>query len=331
MKKIIYIYITLIVSVIIIYGCKKTPNGFLSAYIHYEQNPMFVPKGRTYLGPALNADGTSLPFTAKIVHFYDKSTGKIVDDILQKEYPVLVWTALYNSKTDTTLALINAKRTTENLPAITVLPSSGQLQTNYGALNLPAGEYQYDLQITNETGTKLYPKIGDFILQDTTTFDAVPALGTQYDHLFQVGNESVTGTAAAPTLTITRDGDSPNTVTIKILDKNGVPFNPKAGEIVRRPNTGVNPNPAYLQTMQDYALSYALTDNTMVFTYAFTPFPVTSLGNGYNYYYRIPTQFFHLDGQPDGKWSLNLRFPARFFVTGAYTVTMQMPDVTHTP
>jgi hypothetical protein len=314
-----------------IYACKKTAPGFLSQYIHYEQDPIIIPKGRAFLSAGLNGDGTSQPVSVKVVHFYDKATGKVIDTLFAHTFPVQIWTGLYDSKTDTTLALIQAKLKTVNIPGISINPASGQIAANFGALKLPAGEYQFDLQITNETGTKLYPKIGDFILKDTTTYDAVPALGTQYDKLFQVGNESVAKTAGNPTLTITRVADTPNIVTVKFLDKNGTPFDPKKGEVQRRPNTGVNPNPAYLQTLQDYAIAYTVTDDAMIFKFPFTPFPLNSLGNGYNIYYRIPTQYAAIDGEPNGKWSLNPRFPIRIYVPGSYLVTMQFPDVTRTP
>lgn len=327
-----FIYFTLLsVSLLITSACKKTTTGFLSPYIHYEVDPILIPKGRNFLSAGLNGDGTSQPYTCKVLHFYNKATGQNVDTMFAHTYPVPIWTALYDPKTDTTLALINGKRRTVNVPAIAISPESGQITSNFGALNIPGGEYQFDLQITNDAGTRIYPKIGHFILKDTTTYDAVPALGTQYDHLFEVGNESVTGVAANPTLTITRVADTPNIVTVQFVDKNGVFFDPSKGEIARRPNSGVNPNPPYLQTLQDYALSYKVTDNAMIFSFAFTPFPLNSLGNGYNIYYRVPTQFFHLDGQPDGKWSLNPRFPIRIYVPGSYLVTMQFPDVTRVP
>lgn len=332
MKRRLFLYITpVIITLTVIYSCKKTANGFLSPYIHYEQNPIKIPKGRAFLSSGLNGDGTSQPFSVKVVHFYDKATGNVVDTMFARTFPVQIWTGLYDPKTDTTLQLINTKRKTVIIPGISINPASGQLVANFGALKLPAGEYQYDLQITNETGTRLYPRIGDFILKDTTTFDAVPALGTQYDKLFKVGNENISKLARTPTLTITRVADTPNIVTVKYLDKNGVPFDPKKGEVQRRPNTGVNPVPPYLQTLQDYSLGYTATDDAMIFQFAFTPFPLNSLGNGYNIYYRIPTQFVHIDGQPDGMWSLNPRFPIRIYVPGSYLVTMQFPDVTHVP
>ncbi len=323
-----FIYFTLLsVSLLITSACKKTTQvGFLSPYIHYEVDPILIPKGRNFLSAGLNGDGTSQPYTCKVLHFYNKATGQNVDTMFAHTYPVPIWTGLYSPTTDTTLALINAKRRTINTTAIAIGPQSGQITANFGALNIPGGEYQFDLQITNDAGTRIYPKIGDFILQDTTTYDAVPALGTQYDKLFEVGKESVVKTAKLPILTIVRTGNTPNTVTVQFEDKNGAFFDPSKGEIVRRPSGAT-----YLQTLQDYAIAYTVTDNAMIFQYPFTPFPLNSLGNGYNIYYRIPTQFAHIDGQPDGMWSLNPRFPFRLYVPGAYTITMQFPDVTRVP
>lgn len=313
------------------FSCRKTQAGFLSPYIHYEEDPIIIPKGRAYLSAGLNGDGTSMPITVRVLHFYDKMTGANLDTLFLKKYPVQIWTALYNPKTDTTLALINAKLKIVNTTGISINPASGQIVANYAALKIPGGEYQFDLQVSNETSTTIYPKIGDFILVDTTTYDAVPALGTQYDKMFQVGNEAVSKLAKTPVLTITRVSDTPNTVTVQFLDKNGVYFDPAKGEVIRRPGTGLNPQPPYLQTLQNYSISYNVTAASMVFQFPFTPFPLNSLGNGYNIYYRIPTQFVHVDNQPDGMWSLNPRFPIRIYVPGSYLVTMQFPDITHVP
>jgi hypothetical protein len=322
-----FIYFTLLlVSLLITSACKKTAVGFLSPYIHYEVDPILIPKGRNFLSAGLNGDGTSQPYTCKVLHFYNKATGQNVDTMFAHTYPVQIWTALYSPQPDTTLALINGKRRTVNVPAVAISPESGQITANFGALNIPGGEYQFDLQITNDAGTRIYPKIGDFILKDTTTYDAVPALGTQYDKLFEVGNEGVSQLAGTPTLTIVRTGDTPNAVTVQFEDKTGAFFDPSKNEIIRRPSGNT-----YLQTLQDYAIAYTVTNNAMVFQYAFTPFPLNSLGNGFNIYYRIPTQYAHIDGQPDGKWSMNPRFPFRLYVPGAYTITMQFPDVTRVP
>ena len=117
--------------------------------------------------------------------------------------------------------------------------------------------------------------------------------------------------------------------TWKLLILNGVAFNPKAGEIGRRPVAGTAGG--FLQTMQDYALSYEAFDDRMEFVYGVNPFPLSSLGNGYNYYYRIPTQFVKFDdslGLPDNQYSANARFSLRVYLPGVYDVTVFVDGVT---
>ena len=88
------------------------------------------------------------------------------------------------------------------------------------------------------------------------------------------------------------------------MDKNGVPFNPKTGEFTKRPNSGLNPNPPFLQNLQDYAPdTYVTTDTAISIKYPLVPFPIVTLGNGFNMYYRIPSQFVHIDST--STWSAN--------------------------
>jgi len=120
-----------------------------------------------------------------------------------------------------------------------------------------------------------------------------------------------------------------NKVVVKIVDKNGVPFNPKKGEIARRPNSGTAGG--YLQTMQDYSISTTLFDDRMEFVYGVLPFPLVSLGNGFNYYYRIPAPYVNFDdslGLPYNTYSCNARFSFQAFVPGTYQVDVIVPQVT---
>src|SRR3569833_4043947 len=130
-----YIYFILLsVALLITSACKKTNVGFLSPYIHYEVDPILIPKGRNFLSAGLNGDGTSQPYTCKVLHFYDKATGKNVDSMFAHVYPVPIWTALYDPKTDTTLALINNKRRTVNVPAIAISLLCGLFSFFFGVL-----------------------------------------------------------------------------------------------------------------------------------------------------------------------------------------------------
>ena len=326
MKRIIYLALAVLSSTTLMISCHKIPVGFLSPGIFYTVDPMLVPRGRLYEGVILNQDGSTLPLHVQLLHVYDNATGKIMDSLFFQKFPVTTWTAAFNVKTDTTLALIQAKQKIVDYPGIFVNDKSGQLEGDGAALNIPGGNYSFDLKISNIAGSRIYPKIGHFILVDTTTYDDD---NSQYDKLYKVGDENISQFGLKPSVTIVRLADSPNVVMLKIVDKNGVLFNPNANEIIRRPFPGLNPPQPYLQTLQDYSLGTTITDSTMNFQFGVVPFPFVSLGNGFNYYYRIPTQFFHLDGQPDGMWSLNPRLSFQIFVPGTYEVTFQLPDVTH--
>jgi hypothetical protein len=309
-------------------GCTKYEKGFLSPYFQYPISLYTVPKGRLFNSDAINPDGSSVPFKIKLVHIYDAS-GNIVDDMFAKTYPVTVWTSSYNILSDTTYDLIVSKRKIEQLPPVQVNESNGEIVANQATRFLPSGLYSMDLQVSNVVGNQTLKKIVSFKLADAPPFETAPTLGSVYDRLFKVGNESVVKSAKNPSFSVTRVADSPNLVIFKLLDKNGVPFNPKKGEIVKRPNSGLNPNPPFLQNFQDYTHSYIATDTAMVFPFAFTPMPYISLGNGYNLYYRIPTQFVHINGFPDDTYSCNPRIPVRIWQPGTYNITMQFPDLTH--
>ncbi|MEO8568303.1 MAG: hypothetical protein ABI419_04185, partial [Ginsengibacter sp.] len=239
---------------------------------------------------------------------------------------------LYDSKTDTTLALIAAKQKDTLITPIVINDVSGQVEANFTTYNLPAGDYEFDLEISNGAATMLYPKLGQIQLVDAAAFEANPELGTPYLRMIRVGNEAMGTSIFSPIVTVERTADEPNKVILKIVDKNGIPFNPNAGEIIRRPNGGVNPIPPYLQTLQDYSLKTDVFDDRMEFTFGVLPFPLASLGNGYNIYYRIPTQFFSHDDQvkyPDGQYSANPRFVFRAYLPGTYLITYHATDITH--
>ncbi len=307
-------------------SCQKVPQGFLTSYPYYDQNPMYVGKGYPYVSSTLETIGSTIPMQMKILHVYDLGTGNLMDSVFLKRYPLQIFTGYYDPKVDTTLAMINAIRKTVDTFPINVNSANGSFQANFNTNNLPAGSYTFDLQITNAAGTKIYPKIAEFILVNALPYSP-PDL--QYDKVYKVGNESVSKLVKTPVVTVSYIADTPNVVIVKIVDKNGVPFDPLKGEIVKRPNPG---GAGFLQTYDDYAISGYDTDSSMNFIYPFAPFPsqpLSSLPNAGFVYYRIPTQFIHFDALPDNTWSANPRFRSRYYVPGKYIMTVKLPDITH--
>lgn len=276
--------------------------------------------------PPLETIGSTIPMQVKILHVYDATTGNLMDSIFLKRYPLDIFKAYYDPKVDTTLDMINAIRETVDTFPINVNSANGSFQTNFNTINMPSGAFTFDLQITNVAGTKVYPKVGEFYLMDTLAY-AVPDL--QYDKLYKVGDESQSVLAGAPIVTINRVADTPNVVVVKIVDKNGTPFDPLKGEILKRPNPG---GAGFLQTYDNYAISGYNTDSSMDYNFPFAPFPsgiLSSLPNSGLVYYRIPTQFIHFDKYPDDTWSANPRFRSQFYIPGKYIMTVELPDATH--
>lgn len=324
-KKNIWRLIMYISTFAVIFACKKVDDGFLSDYIRYEELPIEVPQGRAYVSYALNPDGSNKPAKIKLLNVYDKETGQNVNEIFFKKYEISVWTAYYDPKVDTTLDMINDKRKDSLVYPISINESSGQLEANRASINLPLGTYEFDLEVSNSAGTKVYPKIGEFILKEAPAFET-PDPRTSV--AMKVGEENSTVTLPGGRIEVKRIGEE-DKIIVKIVDKYGTPFNPEKGEIARRPTPGTGIG--WLQTMQDYALSHTLFEDRMEFSYGVTPFPLSSLGNGFNYYYRIPAKYVSYDeslGIADDTHSCNARFSFRAFFPGTYEITVIVDGVT---
>lgn len=348
-------------------SCTKYGNGFLSPSIQYAVNEFTITRGRIATSYSLTTDGSSVPMHVKWVHIYD-ATGKVVDTLFSKKYLIPVWTAAYNPLTDKDYASISAKRGVAELPPIVVNESNGTIEANSGTIYLPVGVYTMDLEVSNAAGTQVLKNIMKINLVDGKTIEITPETGAFSLSLFFANTASGVGAAGGSnggTLfngnnnpfvdwTVTRFADTPNIFILKVMDKNGVVFNPKNGEIAKRPNSGLNPNPPFLQNLQDYAPdTFTATDTAMTLKFPLVPFPIASLGNGFNMYYRLPTQYVAIDsttawttntagnfykGTADshykGVYTLNkfdflFRVPMRIQVPGAYYLKLKLLDVAH--
>ena len=340
-------------------ACTKYGKGFISPTMMYSTKLMIVPKGQVAKSNSLVSDGSSIPLTVKLSHIYD-STGAVVDDLFSKTYKVDVWTKAYDPNADTTFALVMAKRSSEQLPPVVVNPTSGVIETNPGTLNIPSGKYTVDLQISNIAGEEILKNAITLDFQEVAPFETDdPSTGN-----FATG-KAVAGTAPVTysfngannpyiEYSIMRYADTPNVVYMKIMDRNGVPFNPKKGEIVKRPQTGINPDPPFLQNLQDYAPdTYMALDTAMFIKYPLTPFPIVSLGNNFLMYYNIKTDYVTTDstaawssnpenvkykGTTDnhylgvyknGLYDYSVRIPMRVQVPGAYIFSVKLLNATH--
>lgn len=358
MKKFKQIIFFSILAIIIFPGCTKYGKGFLSPYLQYAVNQITITRGRIVSSYSLNTDGSDIPLTVKWTHIYDAS-GNIVDSLFKKEYPVAVWTSVYDPNVDKTYAAIMAKRTIKNLPPITVNEHNGTIEANPATIYLPLGTYTMDIEVSNSAGTQKLKNIMKIVIQDGKQLETAPEQGSFANGRALAGTAPVTyffNGANNPfdVYDIVRIADTPNVLILKFTDRNGVPFNPKTGEVIKRPNTGLNPNPPFLQNLQDYAPdTYVVTDTAISIKYPLTPFPINSLGNGYNLYYNVNTAAVRIDSTSawssnaagnyykgtadshylgvynDGRYDYSVRVPMRIFVPGSYEFTVKLLNTTH--
>jgi hypothetical protein len=354
MRKILFLILVTSLS-----ACTKYGDGFISPYVQYAVNQFTVVRGRTTTSYSLITDGSSIPLNVKWLHIYD-SAGNMVDTLFKKEYPVAIWTAAYNNLTDVTYGSIIAKQSIVKMPPIRVNETNGTIEANSATLYLPLGKFSMDLSISNSAGAEVLKKIVTIVIADGKPMETAPEQGAFSNSLAVAGNA-----AAAKTIfngqnnpfdlvTVTRFADTPNTIILKVMDRNGVPFNPRTGELTKRPNTGLNPNPPYLQNLQDYAPdTYQVSDSAISIKFPLVPFPIASLGNGFNMYYNILSRSVHIDSTAtwssnasggyyqgpgdshylgaykDDRYNYYVRIPMRVQVPGAYEIAIKMLNTTH--
>jgi len=353
-------FIALAASLLIV-ACTKYQNGFISPTMQYSVSTFTVIKGHLASSNSLVSDGSTIPLNIKWTHIYD-ATGNIADSLFLKKRIVSVWTSAYNSLTDTTYALITAKRAATEMPALVVNPTSGVIQANSSTYYLPTGTYTMDLEVSNSAGTQQLKKAMTIVLVDGKPLETNPETGAY--SLSRLIANTASGASNGTMFngnnnpfvreSITRLADTPNTITVTITDRNDKPFSPLNGEIAKRPNSGLNPIPPFLQNLQDYAPdTYKATDTSMFLQYPLVPFPIASLGNGYNMYYRIPTKFVHIDSTSswtannagnyykgnadshylgtfkDDLYDYSIRIPMREQVPGKYVLHLKLLNATH--
>ncbi|SDZ98577.1 hypothetical protein SAMN05192529_105161 [Arachidicoccus rhizosphaerae] len=368
MHKRIYIGLMSIAAILWVVSCTKIADGYLSPTMQYSTKLFEVPQGQYAASNSLVADGSNLPLKVRWTHIYD-STGENVDAIFSKKYLVDVWSASYDSKTDTTYALVRAKITSDSLTPFTVNETSGVITTNKATQYVPLGSYTLDLEVTNSAGTIELPKAITIKIITASPVQTVDDDGVGSFSLSRLNANTPTGASTKDGVTsvffngnynpfvrysVTKVSDTGNVMIVKVTDRNGVPFSPKNGEIAKRPNSGLNPNPPYLQNLQDYAPdTYQALDTAMFLKYPITPFPISSLGNGYNMYYILPTKYVHMDSTStwssnvsgvfyqgktdshylgefkDGLYDYSLRIPLRIQVPGTYIYSIQLLNATH--
>lgn len=321
MKKTLkYISYAVCLGAAVMAGCKKLPQGYLSDQIRYVDNPIRIGRGMVQQTSPVNADGSSAPVSYKLLDIRDAATHKHADAIYQT-YDHYEWTGLFDPTADTTTELLNKKRKIVNEPCFSFDEHTGSFTFFNTSANVPLGTYEFDIQAQNENGIRQYKNIATFTLVDTPSYSIATGGGAWFQD-----NTTTSGDIGEPKVTIVRTSTEGTLINLKIVGSDGRPFNPNAGEIIRRGD-----RTDFSSYAQFHPLVY--TDTTMVCNFETIPFPLRSSTYGYLIYYRIPSQFVTFDPgyTPTAQhiYSANPRFEFHIYQEGTYNVTVTMQHVKH--
>lgn len=320
MKKTSYIIAVLLVALT---GCKKIEEGFMSDLVRYKDKIILCKRGMPLVKSApIEGDGSTPPYSFRMVNLRTQD-GKPAPAEFDTEYELLVFKdgLAFNPETDTTVELLNKKREVQKIKPMIFNEKSGQIVFNRGSVNLPLGEYDFDVEMTNVRGTRVFPSIGQIHVLDPYNEDFFTFISS--GGASATPNEDFTD-MRAPQVTCTRVSGDGARVILKIVDKNGTPFNPKAGEIIRRGDRPTFENYAHFNPVQ-------VNDTAMICDFEVAPFPMAKYVTpatdwGFLIYYRIPAEFVHVDNKGARTESANPRFEFRIMMEGTYIVQVKLQD-----
>ena len=150
MKNIIK-YILVISFTLALFSCEEIPApGSIAPDVKYKNRKQFAISGMQQNIGYFEASSSTLPMKFAIVNIYETSGQDI--SALTEELPVVQYnSAIVGNETPDELAL---KTDTVSKPAISVNTFTGQIEIQEGN-NIPAGEYHFDIEITNTSGSKV--------------------------------------------------------------------------------------------------------------------------------------------------------------------------------
>ncbi|WP_316847782.1 DUF5007 domain-containing protein [Pedobacter psychrodurus] len=320
-------YILGLLFLLSMYACTKIEKGFQSDAIRYKDNDIFAKRGLILAqSDRINADGSTPPYTFKMLNLR-KEDGSPAPAEFSKEYEILVFKTGMNfdPETDVTREQLDKKRELVKRLPMYFNENSGQLTFNKASANLPLGRYVFDVEMTNATGVKVFPKLATINVVDPEIED----LFVITDNVAN-GFNDVTGVATPmknPTITCTKISNQGARAILKMVDKNGKVFNPKAGEIIARGDRPIFENYAKFNPVIQ-------TDTAMICDFEVAPFPLTKYVTpttdwGFLMYYRIPSTFIKtIDGFPASPgFSVNPRWSWQLKLEGTYIIQVKFPDV----
>lgn len=311
----------MLIPFVLMQACKPEQIGYLNDHLRYSVAQIQVVQGTSISTDPLIANGSSTPMQVELLEVRNKATGAAVPEFLvSKEFSVYLAEV---GAADLTLEQLATKIGTSTTPAIDVNSIGGKVTFSPATEDIPPGVYTIDLQVSNISGTKIY--------KDALEVNLIPM---KPDSLFAatastsvIGSESATTTMPGGeySVTVEHRASAENKIIYMWLDKDGEPFNPADGEVIRR---------ATLPSFADWSPFYPeeLTDTAIVYEYPYFKglvYPVKSRTTvGTSEYADNPVANYRVMGDAvDIGKNINTASTARFYKPGTHIIRFKLNSV----
>lgn len=318
----------IVLSAGLLNSCTKIEEGYLSESIRYQFPTIEVERGVVKIANEnlIFPDGSTLPLNVKLLDIRNKATGKRAVEWFQ-EYDSYRFIAPLTDA-DTTMELFNKKIEYGKFLPFDFVSSGGYFRFNTGTKNIPIGEYEFDLEVSNVKGTKQIKNAATIIVKEPVPYviDPITQLGTARD-----------GTPATHaylpvtqrTVTVEKISGEKNQVILKIVDKNDKPFNPKTAIQSRLLADG-----SVLNNFTTFALfdRVQYTESSMSYNFGIPPYPFKNAPVNTKYMYLwIPAQYVEIDQFPSAEYpkaALSVRLRVDVKVEGTWLITIKALNAT---
>ena len=163
-------YISLIgILVAGLVACDTIEEGYLSRNIHYTQNPLEVAQGSTFFSAAIAGDNSTAPYHVELLDIRNVRTGQR-EQAWYGEGEVAFWLDEIKPLVDTTWDQVFAKYSRKPYPIFQVNPVGGRLEFTEGTRDVPAGDYEIDVKVTNVRGSIVLKNACTIILGEQAAF-----------------------------------------------------------------------------------------------------------------------------------------------------------------
>ena len=306
MKKIIF-FIAIIVTFA---SCVPPEVGYISDNIHALEDTVFVPRGVFMTSAAPNPEGSTYPLTWEITDVLDKN-GNSTNDLFEK-YEILIWKAVFNPTTDTTLELAEAKLVLSKEPSLLINSVSGEIaftqatkfvtDNDIYSINAKVGNVRGERQLDNYVVIALEPfRPVEFLTEMRSRINLIKTNGKKKAlYTSSIKNNYDNGVPSVldgthPYINIIKGNDEPKLgikVNMTITDSHDVPFSPS--QVLFYPSGST-----YLPNYHDNSTETVDNATSTTFSLPAPPFPQYSSrysgNNGYLMYYITSRQTFTVD------------------------------------